>query len=464
MSPSLRPLCLVLTLLTLHAQPQPTLLASRISAGLARVRWDTPYPAGHAAGSACQSIWVHPDLRGGLYDYASHCAADAAGILVESFYYPTAGNPPSILLRRADFRISTADPALNAQVEQLLIDGLTRRYGTGAAPDSLFEIGASRPNPGLSWRAGSVTIFLHHNRTYVEPGGIRQGVQLIAVRREVLEQRAEQEKVTQALGTSTALSHAVVVADLKKELGDLYLAPPAAEGPTRVALMRLLVRTAEGGRNHRAAILVAADDLTVRLGSLLILRSLQNGAENLSESPNAASARRRLARYGIVYTGPGHYSGDLEYNRILLTRAWKEYPDTPWGQRAFLMTQRLSCTLPKSFGCHGPNCFREVIRQGEEFLRRYPQTELRKEQLFHLARAYETWWSLSKARPDDPSAEGAHVDPVSAESARRQALALYEELARLAPDSPEARAGHLRIPRLQLGLATGERSFFCFSC
>jgi hypothetical protein len=256
----------------------------------------------------------------------------------------------------------------------------------------------------------------------------------------------------------------VVAADLKKALGDLYLAPGAAEGPTRVVLMRLLARTGEGDRNHRAAVLVAADDLTVRLGSLLILRSIQNGAEILTESPNSASARRQLARYGIVLTGPGHYSGDLEYNRSLLSRAWKEFPDTPWGQRAFLMTQRLSCALGARFGCHGPNCFREVIRQGEEFLRKYPQTEFRKEQLFHLARAYETWWSLSKAKPGDPTAEGAQVDQAGAENARRQALALYEELERVAAGSPEARTGRLRIPRLKLGLATGERSFFCFSC
>lgn len=479
MKPAYRLLCLALTLLSLHAQPQTAspanLLASRISAGLARVRWDTAYQEDHKAGGVtCQPVPVHPDLRGGLYDYAEHCSAQPPGVVVESFYYPTDGEPPAPLLRRADFRISDPDPELNANVEQLLKDGLTRRYGAGAVPDRLFEIGAQMPNPGLSWRAGSVTIFLHHNRNYVEPSGIRTGVQLIAVRREVLVGRERLLKVTEALGSLTALSRSVLVADLKKELGDLYLPPSTAfpsseaerslaERRTRDALLRLLAQTGESGRNHRAAIRVAADDLTVRLGSLLISRSTRNGGEILSEAPNAGSARRQLARYGIAFTGPGHDSGDLEYNRGLLASAWKEFPDTAWGQRAFLMTQRLSCTGGVHFGCQGPNCFREVIRQGEEFLRQYPQTELRKEQVFHLALAYETWWSLSKAKPDDPTAEGARVDKASAENARKRALALYEELVRMAPESPEANAGMLRIPRLKLGLATGERIFFCFS-
>lgn len=487
MKPTVCVVCLALTLLPSYGQPQQAnaanLLAGRILAGLARVRWNTAYQKDHEGGGApCQPIWVHPDLRGGLYDYARHCSAAASGVVVESFYYPTGNEAPAILLRRADFRVSDTDPALNASVEQLLKDGLTHRYGAATVPDHVFEIGAYKPHPGLSWRAGSVIVFLHHNRTYVEPSGIRQGVQLIAVRREVLENREELNKVTEALGSTTALSRRVVVTDLKNALGNLYLEPRAelprseaerslAESQTRAVLFRLLARTGGGDRNHRAAILVAADDLTVRLGSLLISRSIQNGSEILNEVPNVASVRRQLSRYGIVYTGPGHYSGDLEYDRHLLARAWKEFPDTGWGQRAFLMMQRLSCTSAIGFSCHGPNCFREVIRQGEAFLRQYPQTEFRKEQVFQLALAYETWWSLSKAKPDDPTAEGANVNEsgadvnmTSAENARQQALSLYEELARMDPESPEARAGRLRMPRLKLGLSTGERSFFCFSC
>ena len=306
------------------------------------------------------------------------------------------------------------------------------------------------PSPGLSWQAGSVIIFLHHNRTYVEPAGIRDGVQLIAVRREVLAARQEVERVAAALGA-------------RNPFGARFPEPQTA-AQARIALLRALRESGAGDRDHRAGMLVTADHLTVRLGSLLIQRTVQNGSEILTELPETATARQQLARYGIVYTGPGHYSGDLEYDRHLLLRAWKEFPETAWGQRAFLMLQRLSCSLGARFGCRGPDCFREVIRQGEEFLRRYPDTAFRREQLLHLAMAYETWWSLSQAAPGDPSAEGALVDKAGAEAARQKTLELYEELTRLAPDSAEAAYGRLRVTRLKLGLATGERTFFCFTC
>ena len=390
----------------------------------------------------------------------------------ESLYYPAGGSPPAVLLRRADFRLAIAYPEMSKEVEQLLTQRLVRAYGPGTAPDNLYEIGASRPNPGLCWRAGKITVFLHRNRNFVAPAGVRQGVQLIAVRNEVLRERELQIEIHQAFGSTSGLAYAKTASDLKKDLGTWYLppgSPPASEAAraqgereTRAALLALL-RDGAGSRGRRAAILVAADDLTARLGSLLVARSVAHGAETLSEVPDANHVRRQLAAYGVRYTGIGHYSGDLEYDHSLLRRAWKEFPETPWGQRAFLLLQGLSCSVPDS-GCQGADCFRAVIERGEKFLREYPETPFRKEQIYHLARAYETWWSLSQAQPGDPTAEGAQIDKASAERARKKAIDLYEELARIAPESPEAREGQLILPRLKLRLGTGERTFFCFSC
>lgn len=55
------------------------------------------------------------------------------------------------------------------------------------------------------------------------------------------------------------------------------------------------------------------------------------------------------------------------------------------------------------------------------------------------------------------------MDKASAAAARQRAIELYEELIRLAPESPEAERGRLRLTRLQLALDTGERAFFCFT-
>lgn len=103
-----------------------------------------------------------------------------------------------VVLLRADFRLADPSPAVSECVEQLLRDRLTRQCGAGVAPGHLYEIGAYRPNPGLSWRSGAITIFLHRNRLHVAPSGIREGVQLIAVRQEVLELRQRELNTAEA--------------------------------------------------------------------------------------------------------------------------------------------------------------------------------------------------------------------------------------------------------------------------
>jgi hypothetical protein len=310
-------LCLVSLLSPLAAQNRQ---ADLILTRLARVAWDTPYPDHHALpDETCQLVPPHTSLRHGLYDYAYHCMSTADGVIAESFFYPTDEDSPRIVLRRADFRLSDASPELSVQVEHLLRTRLAAEHGEGAVPNGFFEIGASRPNPGLSWTTGDLTLFLHHNLLAVTPSGIRHGVQLIAVRREVL--------------------------DLRER----------------------------------------------------------------------------------------------------------------WRRVDALMTQPLPCNAGLSELCPGPNCFRMVIRA-------YPQTPSRPEQLYRLALAYETWWSLSQAAPGDPTAEGADVDRASGENARRLALSLYTQVIRMAPGSPEALSAVLRLPRLKLSLDTAERAFFCFSC
>jgi hypothetical protein len=208
---------------------------------------------------------------------------------------------------------------------------------------------------------------------------------------------------------------------------------------------------------------VAADNLVMQLGRLLIARSVVNGSEHLGEAANTDAVRQQLAPYGVRFTGIGHYSGQLEYDRSLLLRAWKEFPETSWGHRALLIVQRLSCAVP-GYRCDGPNCFLKVIADGEKFLRDYPGTTYRNEQIYNLGVANETWWALSRAEPGDISAQGAKVTKASGERARQRAIELYEEIIRIAPETREARAAKLALPRLKLKLATGERTFFCFSC
>jgi hypothetical protein len=402
--------------------------------------------------------------RGGLNGHAYYCAASNTSVRTESLYCPVNPANPEVLLLRADIRPKLTYPEWSVEVERHLASRLTNALGAGTAPDNIYEIGAYRPQPGLSWHTGQLTIFLHRNRNHIALAGVRTGVVLIAVRDEILAQRPAMEPGITSFPFSAELEqlfprrYFAAEAQLPQSEEDR----DAGDHRTRLALLRLLRQPRETPV-ERAAALVAADDLAVRLGRLLVARTVQRGSEYLTVVADAGDIRAQLAKHGVRYGEIGHYSGNLEYDRSLLRRAWSEYPDTIWGQRALLMLQKLGCAT-RQFRCSGPNCFLSVIEQGERFLEHYPDSPLRTQQIYHLALANETWWSLALAQPGDISAQGARVTRATAEEARVRAIEWYEELLRLAPGTPEARTAEIAIPRLKLKLDTGQRTFFCFSC
>jgi|GEM_PF-2152777 len=444
-------------------------MAEKMLAGLQRVQWESPYGEPAAASQSCMSTPVPPGSHGAVHRYAYYCALSSGGVTEEFYYYPTDYRQPRVELLRADFGLENGYPEFSLVVEQALIERLTRRYGPGKTPEDFSEIGAGfRPSPGSYWNDGDLRIFLHRNRKW-SPAGVREGVRLIALHRKVLEERELDNQIYRAFGITRALYSPSVGTDLRRDLGELYPAAEdrpeteqerrKAERETRAALLKLMAQAKEGDRNRRAAVLVAADRLATRMGALLVVASIVNGSEHIQEVENSERVRLQLASHGIRYGGIGHYSGELEYDHSLLRRAWKEFPETQWGQRAFLLLQELLCSLPGN-SCKGPNCFRAVIEQGEAFLQQYPDTVFRKEVIYHLAVANDTWWSLSQAEP----AEEADVDPASAERARQRAIQLYERLLQMDPHSAEARIGSMALPRLKLKLDTGERKFFCGMC
>lgn len=432
-------------------------LAAAMLAGLQRVKWQRRYDP-DSPGEQCTPLRAMQALRGGFYENAFRCARTpgAAPVAEESVYFPVNHEAPQLLLLRADFRPASTYAEMDDEVEQRLIERLTKAYGQGLPEAGTLEIGISRLHPGRRWRNGAVTIFLHRSRHHAASLGLREGVALTAVRQEVLAQRDEFHRLQEQQEASVLRPRPPVKSETERV---------KAEAETHASLLRLLRQPAGADPEEQAATLLAADELAVRLGSLLVARSVDHGSERLEIAGNAVKVRRQLAALGVRYgEAPNHYSGDLEYDRSLLARAWKEHPETSAGQRAFLKLQRLGCVTPL-FGCDGPNCFLAVITRGGAFLERHPDPALRLEQLHHLALAHDTWWSLAQAEPGDISAQGAKVTPESGERARLRAIELYEQLLEAAPPaSREAVAARRSLPRLKLKLDTGERTFFCFSC
>ena len=86
-----------------------------------------------------------------------------------------------------------------------------------------------------------------------------------------------------------------------------------------------------------------------------------------------------------------------------------------------------------------------------------------------LAVANESWWSIAHAPADDPTVSAPPYPRRAANMrqagrARSEAIRYYREVARLAPGTPEATSALRRLPRLELGLDTGQRRFFCSYC
>src|ERR1035441_573269 len=223
-------------------------------------------------------------------------------------------------------------------------------------------------------------------------------------------------------------------------------------GETIQDLTAILRDADSSGAPHRALCLLAADEIVNKLSQAL-------------DTP--APIQRLLSRYGVKLGGMTH-SGGLGYGHELLWRVWRESPDTEAGELAFLELQGTGWNIGSGEeGCpKNPDLFREVIVKAEAA---HPRTDFRKQVLYALAVAHERWWSIAHSSADDQWVSGIPyprraANAQQADQARDAAIRYYREVVALAPDSPEAASALRRLPRLVLGLDTGQRRFFCSYC
>jgi hypothetical protein len=143
----------------------------------------------------------------------------------------------------------------------------------------------------------------------------------------------------------------------------------------------------------------------------------------------------------------------------LLTRIIHEYPFTKWGDLAtvYLLGQGWST----GDYCDGGNDqFREVIVRGETFLRELHDARFTPTVHFLIGLAYETWWSLSQASADAELVNRTEYLE-GANDARLKAIDHFARVLAIAPSSSQALYARYHLPRLQLGLDTGQRAYYC---
>lgn len=217
-------------------------------------------------------------------------------------------------------------------------------------------------------------------------------------------------------------------------------------------LLRLLETSKNAPSEHRPVLLLAADLVAQRV----------NLPNTYPPTPDVQRKLDELASYGVTFRW-SEMGGDYGNQRDLLWRVWRDYPATPAGEDAFALL--LDTAWDTTACCEkGSDAFRNVIREGEQFLASRANSPRRLDVEFAAAEAYETWWSLSRA----PAVRDNEADPSpdayreGAEGARAKAIAYYEDIARSAPDSTQTKCSRKSLEMLRQNKDTHQRRFFCY--
>jgi hypothetical protein len=463
--------CLLLAVSPLFGQTAAGMLAR-----LNGVRWEGPPTA------ACTPrIPVQSDTYATV-EWTHHCSEKRDGIIRESFFY-VFSEPARIARLRVDVLPVDESPENTARLLPALQRALTARFGAPTHQPELMEIGF-RPVryreqvAGDHWKGGGLHYFLHANLSGGHPMAIRRGVQLVVITDRLFAEREMDSLILRAEGIfgQAQEDDNPVRARLKARIGAPYIRAiratlgksmdrPRLVNQTIQDLTAILRESDRADEPRRALGLLAADQVVNKLSQWLI-ESAPNGER---ESGEAASVRRLLARYGVKLGGMTHYGG-LAYRHELLERVWRQWPETEAGELAFLEMQGSGWNLGPGEGCpKNPDLFREVIVKAEAFLASHPRTDFRRQVLYALAVANESWWSIAHASKDDPFVSAPPyprrvTNARDASRARDEAMRYYREVAGTFPGTPEAASALRRLPRLELGLDTAQRRFFCSYC
>jgi hypothetical protein len=146
----------------------------------------------------------------------------------------------------------------------------------------------------------------------------------------------------------------------------------------------------------------------------------------LSASPDRNTPTASVVGFQKLGIDYFYYSPDGEWrpsgNPVDLEQLATQHLDSPWGRQAFLMMTQLGWS--KGECREGPDQFREVIQRSKKFLLSYPDSEVSNQIRLELAKAYATWWNLSRGKPNAYSNPKTYT--VGAADAKIRAIDLYK--------------------------------------
>lgn len=154
----------------------------------------------------------------------------------------------------------------------------------------------------------------------------------------------------------------------------------------------------------------------------------------------------------------------FSYGETVLQNHLDEYPNSYWGQFAFL--ELLEWGFDTSGMCReGQDQWKIVLERGATFLKKFPGSEFAPDVRFYMGQAEETLFNLGIIK-DHPARDTYRLSMSSyadkSEDARKQAIEYYEEVLRSPQKGVYENYLKYILPRLRAGFATGNDYYFCF--
>jgi hypothetical protein len=387
-------------------------------------KWETPYDAWRAGHPAAKCRAFDGTGFGADEQWCYRCVETAGAETYEwSFYAFDVAAPVCRLGQLRAWQSGSVISETRRAVEAALVG----RYGPSDSDNAVGEWASGFWHDIQHFRDAQGEVYLYRRVQRGQP----DAVELLGRSRQLVAARAEDPKLADLEEQHRAPIRTRLDQRLMQDLGAAFPAVRTLLGEdsdeTRRAMRRetlqaLLTAAAAATGDRKAELVLAAD----RVASLIPEGQSGDPTENQrSETIAGFSLRYRYSPLGAAWN----------YQHDLLRQVWRESPNTAWGVEAFLLLTWMG--WDGSGICEaGSDQFREVIAQGEKFLADHPANPHRLNVTLAVGTAYETWWSLSRAQVGDDYVEAAKYRD-GAEAAKRKAISIYEQIANLAPDSPE---------------------------